>query len=482
MTDGWEDYKMPKSRLLLLSYSADSRQAAELKDILVSSAEVPPEVELVCAGARLRDNNQNDISALASRAKPDLSFLILPPSFTCVTQVVETLRKATSGRPVVIVVEETDPTNLHELLKAGASDFIVAPLRTVDVLARVMRLLEPVNREKALVDAIKEMQGLKRLIGTSPAFIKEMRKIPLISKCSATVLIQGETGTGKEMCARAIHYLGPQADKPFVPINCGAIPSDLVENELFGHRCGAFTGARTSQPGLIEEANGGTLFLDEVDSLPLLAQVKLLRFLHDGEYRPLGSTKVRRASVRIIAATNTDLEESVARGKMRRDLYYRLNIVPLILPPLRHRAEDVILLAGHFLAKYAAEFGRQVTDFSPEALRALATHHWPGNVRELEHAVQRAVVLSEQEVIHLSDLSLPFEQSNLEHESLQQAKARMVGHFERNYIRSLLAAYKGNITRAAKAAGKNRRAFWELIRKHRIDVGSMKLEAPSAER
>lgn len=473
---------MPKSRVLVLSYCADSRQAAELKDILVSPGGVPLDVELVCSAASLRDCNQDDISALASRSKPDLSFLIVPPSVTGVTQVVETLRRATSGRPVAVVVEETSPINLRELLKAGASDFIVAPLRTADVLARVMRLLEPVNREKVLFDTIKEMQGLKRLIGTSPAFIAEMRKIPLIAKCSAAVLIQGETGTGKEMCARAIHYLSSQADKPFVPINCGAIPADLVENELFGHRSGAFTGARTSQPGLIEEANGGTLFLDEVDSLPMVAQVKLLRFLHDGEYRPLGSTKVRRASVRIIAATNTDLEGSVARGKMRQDLYYRLNIVPLILPPLRHRAEDVILLAGHFLAKYAAEFGRQVTEFSPEALRALATHHWPGNVRELEHAVQRAVVLSEQDVIHLSDLSLPFEQSNLEPESLQQAKARMVRQFERNYIRGLLAAYKGNITRAAKAAGKNRRAFWELIRKHRIDVGSMKLEAPRAER
>jgi len=471
--------QLPKARLLLLSYCSNSSLAAELQDILVSSASLHLETELVCSKTLLKD--QTEMSALASSAKPDLSFLILPPQATGVAEFVETLRTATSGRPVAVVIDDADAINLRELLNAGASDFIVAPLRTLDVQARVMRLLEPVNREKALVDAIKELQGLKRMIGTSPAFISEMRKIPLISKCGATVLIQGETGTGKEMCARAIHYLSPQADKPFVPINCGAIPSDLVENELFGHRFGAFTGARTSQPGLIEEANGGTLFLDEVDSLPMLAQVKLLRFLHDGEYRPLGSTKSRRAVVRIIAATNTDLEESVSKGRMRQDLYYRLNIVPLKLPPLRHRAEDVILLAGHFLAKYARDFGRRVTDFSPEALRALATHDWPGNVRELEHVVQRAVVLSERDVIHISDLSLPAEQSNLEPESLQQAKARMVGHFERNYIRKLLAVYKGNITRAAKAAGKNRRAFWELIRKHRIDVGSMKLEPPRAD-
>ncbi|MFY9607371.1 MAG: sigma-54 dependent transcriptional regulator [Blastocatellia bacterium] len=472
---------MPKSRLLVLSYCSDSRQAADLRDILVSCSAMSLDVELICGAESLHNGNQHSISEHASRAKPDLSFLILPPSAAGVTRLVQTLRRATSGRPVAIVVEESNPTNVLEALKAGASDFIVPPLRTVDVLARVMRLLGPVNREKALVDTIKEKQGLKRLIGASPAFVLELRKIPLISRCNATVLIQGETGTGKEMCARAIHYLSPQADKPFVPVNCGAIPVDLVENELFGHQSGAFTGARTSQPGLIEEANGGTLFLDEVDSLPMLAQVKLLRFLHDGEFRPLGSTKVRRASVRIIAATNTDLEQSVSMGKTRQDLYYRLNIVQLTLPPLRDRAEDIVLLAEHFLAKYASEFERQVTDFTPEALRALATHHWPGNVRELEHVVQRAVVLSEQDVIDRSDLSLPFKQPNLEHESLQEAKARMVGHFEQNYIRGLLVAYKGNITRAAKAAGKNRRAFWELIRKHRIDVESLKLESLRAQ-
>jgi DNA-binding NtrC family response regulator len=294
------------------------------------------------------------------------------------------------------------------------------------------------------------------------------------------VLIHGETGTGKEMCARAIHYLSPQSSRPFVPVNCGAIPTDLVENELFGHQGGAFTGARASQPGLIDEANEGTLFLDEVDCLPMLAQVKLLRFLQDGEYRPLGSTKVRRAAIRVISATNTDLEQAVSENKLRRDLYYRLNIVEIKLPPLRDRAEDIPVLARHFLSKYAREFNKQVVEFAPDALRRLASHDWPGNVRELEHVVQRATVLSEERIIKASDLMLASEQPGSEAESLREAKARVVGHFERNYIKGLLLAYKGNITRAAEAAGKNRRAFWELIRKHRIDVESLRLNRMEA--
>jgi transcriptional regulator with PAS, ATPase and Fis domain len=286
--------------------------------------------------------------------------------------------------------------------------------------------------------------------------------------------VAGETGTGKELCARAIHYLSSRSPKPFIPVNCGAIPADLVENELFGHERGAFTGAKNSKIGLIQEADGGTLFLDEIDCLPLLSQVKLLRFLQEKEYRALGSTKVCKADVRVIAATNSDPEEAVRAGKLRQDFYYRLNVIPLLLPPLRVRREDILRLARHFLAKFNVEFEKQVVDFSSEAIHALISYDWPGNVRELEHIVMRAVALSTQPLITPSDLGLPCLNAKQLLESFRGAKERVVADFEKSYIEKLLLMHNGNISRAAQAAQKNRRAFWQLIRKHQIEVKGLR--------
>ncbi len=342
---------------------------------------------------------------------------------------------------------------------------------------RVLRLRKQVPEGETVTQTLKEKLGLQQLVGESPAFLAEMKKLRAVTRCDVNVLISGETGTGKELCARAIHYLSPRTHKPFIPVNCGAIPAELVENELFGHERGAFTDASTSQCGLIHEAEGGTLFLDEIDCLPALAQVKLLRFLQEKEYRRLGSTKTYQADVRIITATNSDLEETVRTGKLRRDLYYRLNVLLLTLPPLRERREDIPRLARHFLAKYAAEFNKQVTDFSADAIPALVVYEWPGNVRELEHIVEQAVVLSEQEVIHKADIVLPRVATPVRQDSFQEAKAKVIAQFEKTYIQELLLAYQGNITRAAQAARKNRRAFWQLLRKHRIDVHSFKISA-----
>jgi DNA-binding NtrC family response regulator len=252
---------------------------------------------------------------------------------------------------------------------------------------------------------------------------------------------------------------------------------ELVENELFGHERGAFTDAATAQGGLIHAAEGGTLFLDDVDCLPLLAQVKLLRFLQEKEYRRLGSIKTQQGDVRVIAATNLDLEEAVREGKLRQDLYYRLNIIPFVLPPLRERQEDIPLLARYFLAKYAPKFHKPVTDFSSDVMRMLVTYEWPGNVRELEHTIERAVVLSEQAVIRKADIVLPRLAVAAHQDSFQEAKAKVIAQFERTYIQGLLLAHKGNISKAAQAARKNRRAFWQLMRKHLLDAHSFK---PSA--
>jgi DNA-binding NtrC family response regulator len=273
---------------------------------------------------------------------------------------------------------------------------------------------------------------------------------------------------------RAIHYLSPRAGRPFVPVNCGAIPVELLENELFGHERGAFTGAAGTREGLIQEAENGTLFLDEVDSLPLLAQVKLLRFLQDKEYRPLGSTKAIKGDVRIIAASNANLEAAVAAGTLRRDLYYRLNVVPITLPPLRERPKDILLLARYFLAQHAAKLNSPAAEFSSDAQSKLMLYSWPGNVRELEHVIERVVVLCTQRTIQENHIVFPGENDQLNHLSFQEMKANVITQFETTYIQNLLIAYKGNISKAAQAAQKERRTFWQLVRKHKIDVQQFK--------
>jgi DNA-binding NtrC family response regulator len=324
--------------------------------------------------------------------------------------------------------------------------------------------------ERRLARRLKEKVGLRSLVGESPAFVAEIGKIPRVARCDVGVLISGETGTGKELVARAIHYLSRRSKGPFVPVNCGAIPVDLVENELFGHERSAYTGADSARSGLLEEADGGTLFLDEVDSLAPVAQVKLLRFLQDKELRRLGSTKVRRSDLRVIAATNADVETALEGGRLRRDLYYRLNVVPLTLPPLRRRPEDVPLLARHFLARYGAELGRPDAELSDEAMHALSVHDWPGNVRELEHVIQRALVLSPPGTIGPGEALLSENGDRGRPTSFKDAKARVVARFEKGYLERALAAHGGNISRAARSAEKHRRAFFELIRKHGIDV------------
>src|SRR6266496_537097 len=330
------------------------------------------------------------------------------------------------------------------------------------------RILKQAELRDGEVAPLKQTLGMAKFVGESPVFLEAIKHIPAMAACDASVLITGETGTGKEICARSIHYLSRRTENPFLPINCGAIPVELVENELFGHEPGAFTGATARASGVIREADGGTLFLDEVDSLPPAAQVKLLRLLQEKEFRPLGSNKTWRADIRVVAASNANLEERLHAGCLRRDLYYRVNVLSLHLPPLRDRKEDIPALARHFQTKYAASFAKPAKAFSPAALQKLALYSWPGNVRELENVVERAVALSELATIQSEDIHLPGSFSPEEAESFHTAKARIVAEFEKDYIQQLLLVNEGNITHAAKAAQKNRRAFWQLMRKHHI--------------
>ena len=420
-------------------------------------------------------NPNRELEKTVQRLNPDVVFTVLPESLRETTKLLKITRQAASNIPIIVVLESVDPDQIVELLATGAVDFVTLPLRASDVLPRAWKWIKPCAGESKAGPINVTHPGFKKVIGQSPVFLDQLRRIPMIAKCDANVLIAGETGTGKELYARAIHYGSSRVGRPFMPINCGAIPADLVENELFGHERGAYTSAATIQTGLIEEANGGTLFLDEIDCLPVFAQVKLLRFLQEKEYRPLGSTKIRRADVRIIAASNLNLEDAVAQGKVRQDLYYRLNIISLILPPLRERREDIPLLARHFLSRYVGELDKEITEFSQEAMQLLMVHNWPGNVRELEHVIERAVVLCEGTRLETRDLVISPAAGNGVQQSLQEAKAKEIARFERDYIHGLLSACKGNITRAAQVAKKNRRAFWQLIQKHQIDVAQFKI-------
>jgi DNA-binding NtrC family response regulator len=318
----------------------------------------------------------------------------------------------------------------------------------------------------------KEKIGLRQIIGESPLLLEQVGRVPRFARCDATVLISGESGTGKEIFARALHYLSRRAARPFVPVNCGALPEDLVESEIFGHKRGAFTGAATDQPGLIHEAEGGTLFLDEIDGLTRAAQVKLLRFLQDGEYREVGSQQIAQANVRVVAATNADCGQLVRAGSFREDLFYRLNVLSLALPALRERRGDIVLLAHHILETQAAAENGPPKKLSLAALNRLLGHSWPGNVRELENVLTRAVVLCDRETIELSDLNLPDDGATEEDQSFQQTKSLMVRRFEHDFLETVLRAHDGNITRAARAVKKNRRAFWELLRKHGLLAGA----------
>jgi DNA-binding NtrC family response regulator len=467
---------MKQAATLLLDFNPTSGLGLALREVLESemSSSLRLRHEYLCAGDP--EAVAQELSDLILCSCPDLVFLILAPGFLKLGRLwLQSLSRAEADAPIMLVVDAGEPDELFAWLEMGVVDFITPPLKAIDLIPRVRRLPEQPRGDQALTRRLKKTLGLKQIIGESPVFRATIDKLPLVAQCDASVLISGETGTGKDLRARVIHYLSSRARHPFVPVNCGAIPAELVENELFGHERGAFTGASHAQPGLIREAGGGTLFLDEIDCLPLLAQVKLLRFLQEKEYRPLGSTKTLQADVRVIAAANTNPEESMRSGKLRQDLYYRLNVISLRLPSLRERPEDIAPLARHFLAKYAAEFRKPASSLSAGALQKLRLYDWPGNVRELEHSIASAVAMAGREVIESDDLNLPCEAKETSGKSYREAKAR----FERAYVEDLLSAHQGNITKAAQAAHKNRRAFWELIRKHRIDVASFKANAKS---
>jgi transcriptional regulator with GAF, ATPase, and Fis domain len=314
------------------------------------------------------------------------------------------------------------------------------------------------------------------LVGQSPAFLEMLRLVKRVASTDATVVIEGETGTGKELVARAIHYLGARREMPFVAVNCGAFPDSLVENELFGHTRGAFTDARGDHPGLLQLAHRGTLLLDEVDSLPLKAQVVLLRFLQDRRFRPLGGTIEQQVDVRVIAASNSSLETAVRTGAFRSDLYYRLRLAALLLPPLRARTGDAELLAAHFIRECARRYAAPEKVLASRTVDWFRRYDWPGNIRELEYLIHREFLLGEGREIAvgppdtLGALSRgPDPAASPEPlPSYRAARRRALELFDRGYLETVLARASGNVTQAAHLAGKERRALGKLIKRYGI--------------
>lgn len=382
---------------------------------------------------------------------------------------------------LLVVVCSRENICVDELLAAlsSADDFVCCSTAPAELRLRVDRLLQTTKAGSGCAvpkDCRRGLRGLP-LIGEHPGFIAVLEKTSHLARAAAAVLISGETGSGKELFARAIHYQGDRQSKPFIPVNCGALPDHLFENELFGHIKGAFTDASSAEKGLIAEAEGGTLFLDEIDALTPAAQIKLLRFLQNGEYRQLGSSRSVIANVRVIAATNSDLQERVSRKQFREDLFYRLNVLTIAVPALRERGTDVLRLAEHFLELFAARNDRTRPVLTAAARRKLVDYIWPGNVRELEGVMQRAVLLNSSGTLHATDIELPEGKCRdlLARESLRRAKSLVIGDFERGYLANLLAEHNGNISQAARAAGKDRRTLQRLVRKYSLKRESFKL-------
>jgi DNA-binding NtrC family response regulator len=400
---------------------------------------------------------------------------------------IEVLRRVKEARPDIEVIMVT---GLHEIgtavkaMKLGAQDYLPKPFEPDELELAVARAFD----RRAAVGGVPESGGdeessyrFENIIGASPAMQAVFRLIARCAPTNSTVMLRGESGTGKELIARAIHYNSLRKDHPFVPVDCTSLSENLLESELFGHVKGSFTGAVSNKKGLFEMADGGTLFLDEIGNIPLSTQAKLLRFIEEREFKAVGDTRTQSVDIRLVTATNKDLEGMVADGNFRDDLYYRINIFPIEIPPLRERREDIPALASYFLQKFSADMNQPTREFSPGAMNLLMNHDWPGNVRELENVVERAVILASGDVIrqgHLVniidmlphvDLDVPRTSEELK-QIKKIARQKSVENVEKHFVLGALKRNRWNVTRAAEDTGMQRSNFQALMAKYDIRI------------
>ena len=431
------------------------------------------------AGYRvLTAENVPEALAHLRQASPDVVVTDLRMPSGSGEELVRHCRRQHPDVPVIVVTAHGTIRSAVNSLHDGAADYLTKPFEPEQLEMSVLnavKLRDILRENERLRAAVSESHGGRRLLGEGTAAQRLHAEINQVAPYKTNVLITGESGTGKELVARMIHALSPRREAPWVALNCSAIPRDLLESELFGYVKGAFTGAAQNRPGRLEQAQGGTLFLDEIGELDPALQAKLLRVLQEREYSPLGSDEVRAIDVRFIAASNQDLKSLVAQGKFREDLFYRLDVYNIAVPPLRSRREDIALLARSFMHELAAEMNKRVRDIAPDALAALAQHHWPGNIRELRNALERAVLLCHGSRIELAHLPAAVAHPPAAREAApvlppETTLDAWLADVERRAILQALAQAGGVQTRAAKALGISERSLWHRIKKLGIQI------------
>jgi two-component system response regulator GlrR len=392
----------------------------------------------------------------------------------------ENVHAITPDVPAIILTAHGTIGTAVEAMRKGAYSYLTKPFEPGDLLLQIERALEHrrLNCEiKRLKGLLEERFDFANIVARSVKMRSVLDVVTRIAKLDSTVHIQGESGTGKELIAKAIHLASGRKDQNFVALNCAALPETLLESELFGHEKGAFTGAIKTTRGLFTQAHGGTLFLDEIGDMPLATQSKLLRVLQERQFYPVGSEVPIEVDVRVIVATNKDLEEQVRKGVFRDDLFYRIHVIPIYLPALRERKEDILPLAEHFLKKCGVLMKKEVKAIAPEALRKMMLYDWPGNVRELENTIEYAVAMTQKDVI-TEDYVLQTKMTSVSDETIRPLKDARDA-FERKYLAQVLALTEGNVSQAAKLAGKYRADFYDLLKKHQLKVDEFKKAKPS---
>jgi two-component system, NtrC family, response regulator GlrR len=370
--------------------------------------------------------------------------------------------------PVIILTAYGSIESAVEAMKRGAYSYLTKPFDDQDFLLQIERALE--NRRlnfeiKRLKGLLEERYNLTNMVARSEKMKRVLEMVSQIAKTESTVYIHGESGTGKELIAKAIHLASERKDRPFVPINCAALPEALLESELFGHEKGAFTGAVRSTKGLFTQAHAGTLFLDEIGDMPLSIQAKLLRALQERQFYPVGSEKPVEVDVRVIVATQKDLESDVKQGQFREDLFYRIHVIPIYLPPLRERKEDIPPLVEYFLKKFSQQMKKEVKGLAPQAMQKMMLYEWPGNVRELENTIEYSVAMTRQDMI-TEDFIL--QTKEVIHQEPLKPLREARDAYEKSYLMHLLEICSGNVSKAAKLAGKYRADFYDLLKKHNL--------------